>query len=278
MKLVSIGEMTIDYYFDQRLSFVGGISLNFAVHAKRCGAENVALVSCAGSDEAGSRIRRLLTNEGIDVSHVSGRPGKTATCDIIVNNNAERSFPEGGYRPHGLPDFKLTDRALAFIKQHDVVVSMFDQSQPEAFFNQVSTKINFSGLRVVDFGNWNDYREGHDMILACLDKLDIIFVSGNRGTVDFLHTISDEGTGLIVVTLGALGSIAIYQGKLWVQKAMPVARPVDSTGCGDAFQSAFTVAYLRTGNIKKALRQGAKQAALVLQHYGAFSQTGHSNP
>jgi fructoselysine 6-kinase len=56
------------------------------------------------------------------------------------------------------------------------------------------------------------------------------------------------------------------------QAAIQVDNPVDSTGCGDAFQAAFTVNYFRDGIVAAALHQGAIQAARVLNHFGAFDQ------
>ena len=41
-------------------------------------------------------------------------------------------------------------------------------------------------------------------------------------------------------------------------------------GCGDAFQAAFTVAYAGGASIVVALHRGAKQAAIVVQQYGAI--------
>ena len=208
MKIVSVGEITIDHYLDQQVTFVGGISLNFAVHAKRCGAECVSLVSCVGTDEAGKRIFRPLTYEGIDASHVTILNGKTATCDIRVQDHAERFYPAGGYHLNVLADFQLSEADLAFIGQHDMLVSMVDHSRPEVFFNHVSTDTAFAGKRVVDFGDWSDYRDDYKLLLSCMDKLDIAFVSGSQSTVDRLRPLSLDVSGLFVVTLGAGGSVA----------------------------------------------------------------------
>ena len=84
MKLVSIGEATADFYPQHQQTFVGGISLNYAVHAKRCGAATVSLVSCVGTDAYGQQIVERLKSEGIDHSHVTAIEGKTAYCEIIV--------------------------------------------------------------------------------------------------------------------------------------------------------------------------------------------------
>ncbi|MEP7346524.1 MAG: PfkB family carbohydrate kinase, partial [Gemmatimonadaceae bacterium] len=69
MKIVAVGECTRDRYVDRTVETVGGISLNFAVNARRCGAEHVAIVSCIGPDVAGDRIGAALAREGIDATH-----------------------------------------------------------------------------------------------------------------------------------------------------------------------------------------------------------------
>ena len=56
-----------------------------------------------------------------------------------------------------------------------------------------------------------------------------------------------------------------------MQPAVDVKKIVDTTGCGDAFQAAFTVSYFKDGDIRKALKAAAQQAAKVIQHYGAFN-------
>ena len=95
MKIVSIGESTIDHYLGLNQSFIGGISLNFAVNAKRCGADVVSLVSSVGTDRAGKRVLAKLEQEGIDASHVAILPGETARIDIQITAQGERVFPPG---------------------------------------------------------------------------------------------------------------------------------------------------------------------------------------
>jgi len=74
----------------------------------------------------------------------------------------------------------------------------------------------------------------------------------------------------VVVTLGAEGSVALLNGEPIYEPSMKVDNVVDSTGCGDAFQAAFTVSYWRDRNIRLALKSGAKQAAKAIQHWGSF--------
>lgn len=269
MKIVSTGEITIDHYPEQNISFIGGISLNFAVHSKRCGADGVSLVSCVGDDKGGGRVFEKLSVEGVDASHVAVLPGKTATCDIQVIDHAERVYPAGGYHQNVLADFRLNDRDFAFIRQHDILVAQFDHAQPESLFHQVMVELDFDGKRVADFGDWSDYGDDHDRLTSYLETLDLAFVSGSRTAIDVLLPFSRRFGNLIVVTLGADGSAALVDGRTLYQPARSVLAPVDSTGCGDAFQAAFTVTCFRGGSVEQALLRGATQAATVLQHYGA---------
>ena len=112
------------------------------------------------------------------------------------------------------------------------------------------------------------------LFITALGMLDIpltalAFISGNQATIDFLLPHSRRFEGLIVVTLGADGSVALVDGSPLFWPAQAVPNPVDATGCGDAFQAAFTVAYFSTGNVEQALRRGTARAATVIQHYGA---------
>jgi len=270
MKIVSVGEITIDHYLGLNRSFVGGISLNFAVHAKRCGAEVVSLVSSVGADEGGRRVLERLEQEGIDASHIAILPGETARIDIRVMARGERIFPPGGFHRNVLDDFRLSDSDLAFIRHHDILAFLYDYSQPDSLGNRVMVELDFDGRRVADFGDWADYGGDYDGLFSVLETLDVGFISGSRTAVEALLPVSRRCKGLIVVTLGAEGSAALVDGAPLFQSAQPVPAPIDSTGCGDAFQAAFTVAYFRTNSVQQALRRGAAQAATVLQHYGAI--------
>lgn len=267
MRIVSVGESTIDCYLDLNRQFVGGISLNFAVHAKRCGAENVSLVSCIGDDHA-ARILEKLAAEGVDASFVSIQRGATARQNITLAANGERVFPPGGYLPGVLEGYMLDEAALRFIRSHHIVASaMFRQVEP--LFRQVMDGPHSEGWHVADFLDLSDYEKDIGVMERFTERLAIAFVSGDEGLAELLRPLSRAMQCLIVVTLGAGGSVALVKGELLFQSSLEVADVVDSTGCGDAFQAAFTVSYWRDGDVRRALERGAQQAAQVLQHHGA---------
>ncbi|MEM7533569.1 MAG: PfkB family carbohydrate kinase [Chloroflexota bacterium] len=274
MKIVSIGEITIDHYLDLNQTFVGGISLNFAVHAKRSGADVVSLISCVGTDVGGHRVLSMLSAEGVDASHLKVVEGETASIDITVTPEGERIFPAGGYHHNALGALHLDDSDIAFIHEHDILVFRFDRTNPAMLINRPVGDVAFAGLAVVDVGGWAKYAQaygdGGDALLTLFAPLDLVFISGDQATVETLLPLSKRFEGLFVITMGAAGSIALLDGQPLFQPAIPVPAATDSTGCGDAFQAAFTVAYADGAPIVDALRCGAEQAAIVVQRYGAI--------
>ena len=268
LRIVSVGESTIDHYLDLRQEFIGGISLNFAVNAKRCGSETSSLVSRIGDDH-GQRILARLQQEGVDSSHISVRTGATARQNIVLSQNGERIFPAGGYNPGPLESYRLNDSDIHFIQQHNVLMScLFQQIQP--LFVQL-TSVPFNGWRVADFLDLSDYGKKCTEMEKLSDQLTIAFVSGDQELMESLRPLSRSTACLIVITSGAAGSVALVKGEPVFQPSLKVTNIVDSTGCGDAFQAAFTVSYWREGDVCRALECGSQQAARVLQHYGAIA-------
>lgn len=276
MKLVSIGEITIDHYLRQDRYFVGGISLNFAVNAKRCGCDQVSLVSCLGDGPDAAIVLDLLALEGVDSSHVALLAGQSATCAIDVDEDANRHFPAGGYQPNVLEQLHLSAEISTFVQQHDIHVAMYDGDHSTSLLGQLLALPRKNTKRVVDFGDWSAGRR-KVVDTEIFNQIDLAFISGDEATLADLVPVAAEVNALLVVTLGAAGSAAITTDGVLRQVALPAAK-VDSTGCGDAFQAAFTVKYFAKGNmaegdIAEALYAGASQAATVLQHYGAFEQS-----
>ncbi len=273
MTIAVVGECTRDIYVDRRESTVGGISLNFAVQARRClDAGQVALVSCAGTDAAGDAIRVALCRAGVDVSHLHTRAGSTATQRIELSPDGERHFPAGGYDAGVLADFHLGPDDLALIGTHDVVVAPYFR-QIAHLFHPAMRAARPGARRVADLLDGADLGADVAGVDALLPSLDLAFISGDDMTVSLLLPRSHATRTLIVVTHGADGSSALVGGKRVSVPAVPVPADehVDTTGCGDAFQAAFAVEYFTHGDAVAALQAGSQAAAEVIRHVGAIA-------
>ena len=265
-----MGECTRDHYADSGTDAVGGISLNFAVAARRSGADRVALVSCTGLDRPGDGIRQLLGREGVDTTHLHSLPGATASQAIRVVAGGERIFPAGGYDPGVLATFHLDEDDSAFVGTFDIVVAPYFR-QIKHLFDAAMRAAAGDAKRVADLLDGEDLGTDLSGLDALLDTLDVVFISGDDGTVEHLLPRSRQTRTIIVVTHGANGSSALAGGIRHFAPAVPVPidERIDTTGCGDAFQGAFTVEYYRHDDLARALRAGAVRAATVIRHYGA---------
>jgi sugar/nucleoside kinase (ribokinase family) len=269
VRVAAVGECTRDRYLDAGIDAVGGISLNFAVNARRSGAGEVALVSCTGSEGGDTAIRRKLAAEGVDATHLHTMAGATASQAIRVTEGGERFFPAGGYDPGVLAAFRLDAADLAFIATFDVVATPYYRQVDHLFHPAMEAGAN--AMRVADLLDGEDLGAGLAGLDPLLDVLDVAFISGGDAMVDLLLPRSRQARTLIVVTHGAGGSSALRDGVRLFEPAAPVPleERVDSTGCGDAFQAAFTVEYFRHRDLARSLRAGAARAAEVIRHLGA---------
>lgn len=270
MRVVAVGECTIDRYPAFGAERVGGISLNFAVNARREGAEHVSLVSCTGTDVAAAAVRRKLAAEGIDGSHLHALSGATASQVIDMGVGGERVFPAGGYAPGVLTDFRLTAADEALLRTADIIaVPVFRELAHLS--DAVMHARGVTGMRVADLLDGADLGPDWAGIEPLLGVFELLFVSGGPATVERLLPLARDTRSLIVVTHGAAGSSALTQGGRfeWPAEPVPPDECVDTTGCGDAFQAAFTVEYARRRDVRAALRAGAERAAIVIRHLGA---------
>jgi fructoselysine 6-kinase len=271
VRIAAVGECTRDRYIDLNIARVGGISLNFAIHARRAGAESVALVSCIGTDAAGSAVRHSLLEADVDIAHLHQLTGVTASQAIQLSEG-ERYFPLGGYDPGVLADFRLSDVDIAFLRSVDVVAVPCFRELMHLFEPMLHAR-DFPAFRIADLLDGADLGGDLAGVIPLLDRFELLFLSGDESAVELLLPFTRRSNTLIVVTHGAAGSSALAKGDRFVEPAetVPIAQRVDSTGCGDAFQAGFTVEYFRRRDLRSALVAGTRRAARVLRHLGAIS-------
>jgi len=92
-------------------------------------------------------------------------------------------------------------------------------------------------------------------------------LSRKQNVLEVLKSVSEMTNGQVVITDGANGSYALFNGELISQPAHKV-NVVDTTGCGDAFHGAYASALLRGLDLKERLRYASFFASQVAQHFG----------
>ena len=270
VKIVAVGECTIDRHLDRGVETVGGISLNFAVNCRRTGANPVALVSCVGTDPAADVIRAKVAREGVDASRLHVIAGATPTQAIRLGAGGERVFPPGGYDPAVLADWRLSAADREFIASFDLVAAPYFRQVDQIFWPAMAAA-GRGAKRVVDLLDGDDLGPQYAGIEPILGHADVVFLSASPAMMEPLLRYSLDTRTVIVVTHGAAGSSALAGGKRFGAGAVAVPRAelVDSTGCGDAFQAGFAIEYFQSGDVAGALAAGAILAGDVIRLVGA---------
>lgn len=228
----------------------GGKGANQALAARRIGAE-VAMVAKVGDDENAGAALAPLRAAGVRLDHVHVGSGPTGLALITVADDARNTIVVVGganaeLRPRDLPELSSD----GVICQLEIPTETVDAAAEAA-----------TGLVVLNAA------PAVPLSARTFELADVVVVNeveqAAHGRALATHA------GLVVVTLGARGAVALERGEVVASAQPPVVEAVDTVGAGDAFVGAFTVWFLQGGDLGEALRAGCAAGALATTVPGA---------
>ena len=236
----------------------GGKGLNQAIAAARCGAR-VALVAAVGDDVAGSTLRSLAADDGVDVTEVAVLPGMaTGRALITVDEHAENSIVVvPGANAQMRAD--TAPRARVVIAQLEVPVDEVITAFRHAREAGARTVLNPAPAQALP----------DELVRLC----DIVVPNEHEADlIGGVSTLLQRGVSAVVTTLGAAG-VAITESvdgvvETWSEPAVEVM-PVDTTGAGDAFCGALAARLAAGDGLRDAVRYAAAAGALATTVAGA---------
>lgn len=254
----------------------GGSAANFAVWVARLGAGS-ALISAVGDDYAGTFIRADLEREGV-LAHLQRVPAATAAIAVLINAQGERTM--------------ITERAAALLLTPAMVTpsmippgshlhlpaySLFIEPMCSAALAAAARCREGGGTVAVDSSSVGPLMSfGKDRFTKLLDDLSPDMLFANHAEAAFLSGVEQAEEGslilqrhapLVVWKLGAAGVLA--RAETLAREPGLAVPTLDSTGAGDAFAAAFTVAYRAGAPLQEALGRANRLGAAVVQHIGA---------
>lgn len=262
MKAACFSVAAMDYFPALAAHFPGGNALNQALRFRQIGHES-AFIGAIGDDLAGERILALLQAQGVDVSRCCRRSGRTASNQIINDAQGERFGVEGAWDNGVYHGFVLGEEDWALAGGCEVWATHANGVN----FDEALARKTTAHCLAVDFLHFTTY----ELLEKGRHAIDIAYFGGTPDMAEDLQRLSSQQAGVIVLTLGAQGSMAFAQGKAWHQAALPLDRVLDTTGCGDAFQAAFTAHFYDTKNIAGALLAGASLGREAASHHGGVA-------
>ena len=226
----------------------GGKGANQALAARRLGAE-VRLVARVGADPLAEEALALLRAEGVDLAACAADPeAPTGVALIAVSAGGENQIVVASGANATLTPDRLPPLGGALICQLEIPVETVEAATRGAGF----VCLNLAPAVPVP-----DALLRADLIVANETEAEAY---GER-----LHA----GAGLVAVTRGAAGAVLFQDGRVLASAAPPAVQAVDTTGAGDAFVAALTVALLEGQAPAQALAFACAAGALAATRAGA---------
>lgn len=231
----------------------GGKGANQALAARRLGA-SVALSARTGKDPNAPLALRLLRESGVELA--ACRPDEhaaTGVALIAVSASGENQIVVApGANLTLTPDVMLLPQADALIMQLEIPLETVSAAAAA-----------FEGFLVLNLA------PAAPLPAETLARADLIVV--NEGEAAFYGTALHAARGLVAITYGAKGA-ALFKGATRLAEATPPPiTPVDTTGAGDTFVAALTLALLEKQPPDAALRFACAAGAVTATRAGAQS-------
>lgn len=270
MIISCIGDCGIDEYTEDNLKRPGGITLNFAVHARKLfpKSDTVEVLSVLGHGKDSQKVLNAIDQNNLK-SVITFKKGPTPVQYIKRTSDGEKIFSK--YEEGVLKDASLSKEQTRHAQISDFLITPL-YTQIETFFQSVIT-LKTKGLKAVDFMDLSDYGKSIEKVEELSDNFDIGFFGldmSNTNLIGDLQILSATKQKLFVITLGKNGSIAFENGRKYYQQTPHITEVVDTTGAGDAFAAAFIREYLYTKDINSSLQKGNDYAKQVIQQIGTF--------
>lgn len=233
--------------------FPGGKGANQAVAAHRLGA-SVFMVGRVGSDPAAEEALHTLRKEAIDLTYCKALENfATGLALIVVNEAGENQIvvapgANAAFDAAHL-EFPKTDACIAQLEVPMETILKAARAQNNFFC------LNAAPVKPVP----------HEL----LEHVDLLVV--NEIEARALGSELDSYHGLLASTFGARGAALSRNGRQIARASPPDVKVVDTTGAGDAFTAALTLALISGMPPQAALEQACVVGALATTRMGAQS-------
>ena len=235
----------------------GGKGVNQAVACARMGART-AFVGCVGNDDAGTFLRGVLENEGIDTTMLRVVDMPTGRAFINVDSRGENEIVvvSGANTQVG-----VAQNPLVLPTSHVLLMQL---EIPLATVSAALTLARRSGTLTVL--NPAPYKSLTDDVLSLVDV--IVPNETESAACGGTNALLKAGVATVVTTLGEKGAV-INTASSETSIAPHKVVAVDTVGAGDAFIGALSAELARGATISDAASVGAVAGALATTVHGA---------
>ncbi len=251
-----------------------GNASNAAVAFSRLGLKS-SFVTNVGGDQEGRDMIAVLQKEGVDHRFVRVNPENKSNYHFVLRYKAERTilikheaydYHWPSLKPDEVPQWiyfsSISDHAIPY---HDQVSDWLDQNPDVKLAFQPGTFQMEAGAERLE----RVYKRSEVLVLNREEAVTV--GGGNHEDIhDLINHLHALGPRIVVITDGPNGAYASDGDNRFSMPLYPdPAPPVDRTGAGDSFASAFVAALVKGKSLEDALRQAPVNSMGVVQKVGA---------
>lgn len=284
--IIGLGEVVVDWvaeipHFpkpDEKIDaitedyFSGGVTANFLVAVARLGI-SCGFIGAVGDDSYGDFLIKEFKKERVDTKFTVIKKGKQTPVNFIFVVKGEKTIIQS---PHMLTTkLELIDLEEDYISEANVLhTTLIHPGISEKMINlakKFDVKISVDLESQIAQRGWKNLekmllkadilipnKEGAKMITKC------------KKPEDAAKNLNEKGIPIVIITLGNRGALVSTKEFQHEIPAYNIKNIVDTTGAGDAFNGAFTVAYWIKGwSLEKSIKYANAAASLKIQKLGA---------
>ena len=241
----------------------GGKGANQAVAAARLGGQ-VQMFGCVGGDQFGQETKANLARNGVDVTAVK-------TIENTTTGSAHITVFEG-------------DNAIVYVPgaNQEVTVDYLKSVETDLLactYFVIQNEIPMPSIQyLIDLAEAHDIKVTYDpapfieIDKAYLEKVDYLLPNETEAKEMFgdLETgaLLGQYPAQLLITMGGDG-VRYHDGEMAVHVPAIKGNVVDTTGAGDTFSGAFTVALSKGNSLADAIQFTSIAGSLSVQKFGA---------
>ncbi|MEU3478156.1 sugar kinase [Streptomyces sp. NPDC033754] len=269
-----------------------GAEATVAIGVSRLG-HRAAWTGRVGEDAAGAMILAGLRAEGVDVSGARTDPAAPTGLMLRERRTADRlrvTYYRAGLAGSRLAPDDLDDELLSTARiLHVTGITPALSPSARAAVEHAVAVARAAGVTVSFDVNHRERlwsrAEAAEVLAGFLPYADIVFAGPEEAALfvpevpegepeRMARALARLGPAQAVLKLGAEGALAVADGALHVQRAVPVTA-VDPVGAGDAFVSGYLAAVLDGSPVPERLRLAALCGAFAVSVPGDWEGLPH---
>jgi len=284
--IIGLGEVVVDWvaeipHFpkpDEKIDaiaesyFSGGVTANFLVAVARLGI-SCGFIGAVGDDSYGDFLIKEFKKERVDTTLTVIKKGKQTPVNFIFVVKGEKTIIQSPYMlttklelkdldEYYLSEAKvlhttlihpeISEKVINLAKKFDVKISIDLESQiAQRGWKDLKKLLLMADILIPN-------KEGAKMITKC------------KTHEEAAKNLIEKGIPLVIITLGNRGALVTTKESQNEIPAYNINNIVDTTGAGDTFNGAFSVAYWIKGwSLEKSIKYANAAASLKIQKLGA---------